>query len=48
MTEQFLDRSDIVPVFEEVGRERMAETMAGGALFYARPGHRFRYSYNFV
>lgn len=44
MAEQLLDRPDIVPVFQEVGRERMAETVAGGALFDARPGHGLRNS----
>jgi hypothetical protein len=33
VTEQLLDRPDVVAVFKQVGRERVAERVAGGAFW---------------
>ena len=37
MAEQLLDRPDIVPVFEQVSRERMPQTVTGDMLRYGGP-----------
>ena len=42
MAEQFLNRPDVVPALEQVGRERMAERMATDAFATGRTAqHRF-------
>lgn len=40
MTQEFLDRSAILPPFQQVGRKGVAEGMAAGRFRNARLGHR--------
>jgi len=40
VTEEFLDGPDVVPILDEMGRERMPECVAGDRLLDARPHRR--------